>query len=49
METMKAKPIEGKAALKEFTRTMKALFRVSKFEVVDKPKSKPRTPRKATA
>jgi len=39
-ETMKSKPTEGKTALQEFTRTMKALFRVPKSEVQDKPKPK---------
>ena len=37
---MKAKPIEGKSALEEFTRTMKVLFRVPKSEVT-KPQQKP--------
>lgn len=31
--TVKAKPTEGKTALEEFTRTMKALFRVPKSAV----------------
>ena len=39
-EYMKPKPIEGKTALQEFTRTMKALFRVPKSEVQDNPKPK---------
>jgi hypothetical protein len=39
---MKTKPIEGKTALQEFTRTMKALFRVPKSEVQENPKPKPR-------
>src|SRR5579863_10478105 len=30
---MKPKPVDGKPALEEFTRTMKALFRVPKSEV----------------
>jgi uncharacterized protein YggU (UPF0235/DUF167 family) len=37
---MKTKPVEGKAALEEFTRTMKALFRVPK-SAVEKPEHKP--------
>jgi hypothetical protein len=48
---MKSKPTEGKTALQEFTRTMKALFRVPKSEVQEHPKTKPaiRKPRKVTA
>lgn len=37
---MKSKPIEGKPALEEFTRTMQALFRVPK-SAVEEPKHKP--------
>ena len=39
-KTMKSKPIEGKPALEEFTRTMQALFRVPK-SAVEEPKHKP--------
>jgi hypothetical protein len=39
---MKSKPTEGKSALEEFTRTMKALFRVPKSEVQGNPKPKSR-------
>jgi hypothetical protein len=39
---MKSKPIEGKIALGEFIRTMKALFRVPKSEVQGNPKPTPR-------
>ena len=39
---MKPKPTEGKTALAEFTRTMKALFHVPKSEVEDTPKPKTR-------
>ena len=42
---MKAKAIEGKTALQEFTRTMKALFRVPKSEVQDKPKPRKKSPK----
>jgi len=42
---MKAKPTEGKTALQEFTHTMKALFRVPKSEVQDKPKPRKKTPK----
>ena len=42
---MKSKPIEGKTALVEFTRTVKALFRVPKSEVQDKPKPRKKTPK----
>jgi hypothetical protein len=43
---MKSKPTEEKTALADFTRTMKALFRVPKSEVQDTPKPKAR--KKAT-
>jgi hypothetical protein len=43
---MKAKPVEGKTALQEFTRTMQALFRVPKSEVEESQKQKP--PKKQT-
>jgi hypothetical protein len=45
MKGMKVKPTEGKPALDEFTRTMKALFRVPKSAVQETPK---RTTKKKT-
>jgi hypothetical protein len=45
---MKSKTIEGKQALDEFTRTMKALFRVPKSAVQEdsrKPTARKKTPR----
>jgi hypothetical protein len=41
---MKTKPVDGKPALEEFTRTMKALFRVPKSEVEEKPASRKKQP-----
>lgn len=43
---MKSKPIEGKTALEEFTRTMKALFRVPKPAVQESRKTATKKPRK---
>jgi len=42
---MKAKPLEGKTALEEFTQTMKALFRVPKSAVQE---SRPKPRKKST-
>jgi hypothetical protein len=47
---MKSKPIEGKPALEEFTRTMTDLFRVPKSAVQERPKTTKRpTARKSHA
>jgi len=47
-EVMKAKPIEGKPALADFTRTMKALFRVPKSAVEeDRKPTRPKRTQKA--
>jgi hypothetical protein len=46
---MKTKPIEGKSALEEFTRMMKALFRVPKSAVQESRDSTTKKPRKPRA
>jgi hypothetical protein len=46
---MKSKPIEGKPALEEFTRTMKTLFRVPKAAVQETRKTATKKPRKPHA
>jgi hypothetical protein len=46
---MKVKPIEGKPALEEFTRTMKGLFRVPKSAVQESRKPVAKKPRKPHA